>query len=171
MNRICVIGCGGAGKSTFSRKLHHLTGTPLIHLDTLFWTEGWIEEDKNIFHNKLNHALSGERWIIDGNFHNTMPQRFAQTDTIIWLDYSTLRCLYGVIKRIMKDHGKTRTDMAKGCREKFDWPFLTYVLRFRTKTRPKIVTILDTHAKHCKILIFRAPNDMNLWLKNYDKQN
>ena len=28
-----VIGCGGAGKSTFSRKLHAITGIEIIHLD------------------------------------------------------------------------------------------------------------------------------------------
>ncbi len=37
MNRILIIGCGGAGKSTFSKKLNKYFKYELIHLDKLFW--------------------------------------------------------------------------------------------------------------------------------------
>ena len=39
MERVIVIGCPGAGKSTFARRLQGVTGLPLIHLDMLFWNE------------------------------------------------------------------------------------------------------------------------------------
>lgn len=37
--RVVVIGCPGAGKSTFSRKLHAVTNLPLFHLDALYWNK------------------------------------------------------------------------------------------------------------------------------------
>ena len=33
MKKVMVIGCPGAGKSTFARKLQELTGLPLYYLD------------------------------------------------------------------------------------------------------------------------------------------
>ena len=37
--RVVVIGCPGAGKSTFSRKLHAVTNLPLFYLDALYWNK------------------------------------------------------------------------------------------------------------------------------------
>ncbi len=36
MRKVLMIGCSGAGKSTFARRLHQITGLPLHHLD-LIW--------------------------------------------------------------------------------------------------------------------------------------
>ena len=41
MQKIMVIGCCGAGKSTFSRRLHTVTGLELIHLDQQHWQPNW----------------------------------------------------------------------------------------------------------------------------------
>ncbi len=37
MKRIIVIGCGGAGKSTFSRNISDKLNIPVYHLDKIFW--------------------------------------------------------------------------------------------------------------------------------------
>ena len=37
--KVIVIGCPGAGKSTFSQKLHAVTNIDLYHLDALYWNE------------------------------------------------------------------------------------------------------------------------------------
>ena len=42
MRRVLVIGCGGAGKSTFARELGARTGLPVVHLDRLYWKPGWV---------------------------------------------------------------------------------------------------------------------------------
>ena len=36
-----VVGPGGAGKSTFARRLGERTGLPVIHLDEHYWRPGW----------------------------------------------------------------------------------------------------------------------------------
>ncbi|MEO5566870.1 MAG: AAA family ATPase, partial [Gemmatimonadaceae bacterium] len=37
MNRILIIGSGGAGKSTFARELGALLDIRVVHLDQLYW--------------------------------------------------------------------------------------------------------------------------------------
>lgn len=44
MNKIIVIGCPGAGKSTFARKLQAITELPLYYLDML-WVETEFDEE------------------------------------------------------------------------------------------------------------------------------
>jgi len=43
LERVLVVGCAGAGKSTFARRLAARTRLPLIHLDQLYWKPGWVE--------------------------------------------------------------------------------------------------------------------------------
>ena len=43
MNRIVIIGCPGAGKSTFARKLAAKTGLPLYYLDMI-----WHRADRTV---------------------------------------------------------------------------------------------------------------------------
>ncbi len=164
MKRICVIGCGGAGKSTFSKKLALKTGLPLIHLDTLYWLPNWTEPDKDHFDRKLSAEMKAEKWILDGNFHRTMHARFKHTDTIFWLDYSTWRCVAGALKRLITEYGGKREDTPEGCVENFDWDFLKYVFNFRKNSRPKVLKQIENHAQHCKVIIFKSPKETENWI-------
>lgn len=42
------------------------------------------------------------KWIIDGNYGRTMDIRIEKADTIIYLDFSTKKCLWRITKRINK---------------------------------------------------------------------
>ena len=130
MKRVLVIGNCGAGKSTFSRKLQKITGLKLIHLDQEYWLPNWTETPEAEWQEKLQQLISGEQWIIDGNFGSSMDMRIERCDTVIYLDYPTLKCLWRISKRIWKYRGKERPEMPKGCREKFDLSFYHYVATF-----------------------------------------
>ena len=64
-----VIGSPGSGKSTFSTKLAKITGLKLIHLDKEFWNYGWIETPREEWVKKQKSLISGDEWIVDGNFN------------------------------------------------------------------------------------------------------
>ena len=50
MERVMIIGCGGAGKSTLARKLGEKTGLPVVHLDQIYWEPGnWQHLEKPVF--------------------------------------------------------------------------------------------------------------------------
>lgn len=141
--RIMVIGSCGAGKSTLSRKLAAHLDLPLIHLDQHHWQAGWVECDKATWTKKTDELIAAERWIIDGNYNGTMDARIARADTIIFLDYPTLTCLYRITKRIIKHWRKTRPDMTPGCNERFNWEFYHYVAMFNVVRRPGILRRLE----------------------------
>ena len=142
MERIMIIGCGGSGKSTLARQLGEKTGLPVVHLDKLFWRPGWVSISREEFDELHRNALAQPRWIMDGNFDRTIPERLARCDTVIYLDFSRWACLMGVVKRIVTTYGTVRPDMGDGCPERFDWEFLQWVWNFNKNKRERNYRLL-----------------------------
>jgi adenylate kinase family enzyme len=143
MERIVIIGCGGSGKSTLARQLGEKLNIPVVHLDKLWWKPNWVETSREEFDAKLAEELAKPRWIMDGNFDRTMPERVARCDTIIYLDFSRVACLLGVLKRVITTYGKVRPDMGDGCPERFDWEFMKWVWNFNKEKRQKYYALLN----------------------------
>lgn len=165
MKRVIVIGCGGSGKSTLSRVLSEKTNLPVVHLDKLFWKEGWVNISREEFDNLLNEELKREEWIIDGNYDRTLKERLKKSDTVIYLDYPRMTCLLGVVKRVLSNYGKVRPDMAEGCPEKFDLDFIKWIWNFNKEHRDKFYKILKEE-KDKQIYIFRNRKECNEFVKN-----
>jgi len=142
--RIMVIGCCGAGKSTLSRRIASITDLPVIHLDQHFWKPGWVESAKDEWTQKVKALAEQDEWIIDGNYSGTMDVRIDRADAIIYLDYPTWKCLWRVISRTFRYLGKVRPDMVKGCPERFDISFLHYVLIFNMTRRKSVMDKLKS---------------------------
>lgn len=154
MERIIIIGKPGSGKSTLALKLGKKFNLPVVHLDKLYWLKGWVEKDKALFRKELEEELKKDKWIIDGNFNKTLEKRLEYCDTVIYLDYPALLCILSVLKRVIKNLGRTRNDMADDCPEKFDIEFLKYIWDFDKKLKNKYYNILAS-AKDKKVLIFK----------------
>ncbi|WP_249870585.1 DNA topology modulation protein [Oceanobacillus saliphilus] len=168
MKKIAVIGCGGSGKSTLARKLGTILHLPVYHLDAIYWQPGWVPQDKAIFRKQQQKILENDTWIIDGNYSGTMDERLAQADTVIFLHYKTIRCLYGITKRRLQYRRKTRPDMGKDCPERLNWEFFLWVKNFNKTKAPAIYSRLS-HYKTKKILIFKSPKELQNYLTELDK--
>ena len=149
MERVIIIGCGGAGKSTLARKMGEKTGLPVVHLDKLFWKPGWVESAKAEIDEIIRREMEQPRWIMDGNYNRTLAQRIACCDTVIYLDFSRIACLLGVIKRVLTTYGTVRPDMGAGCPERFDLEFLKWVWNYNRDRRENNYRLLNeaTHAQ------------------------
>lgn len=143
MERVLILGSGGAGKSTLARRLGERTGLPVIHLDRIWWRPGWVNCSREEFDRRLERELAGDRWIVDGNYGRTLERRLARADTVIFLDYPVRTCLWGALRRMLRYRGKSRPDMTEGCLERMDPEFVLWILEFRRKTRPQVLNLLS----------------------------
>ena len=168
-NRISIVGGSGSGKSTLCNILSKELNLPAIHLDAINYEPNWVEIDKEERDKIISNKSAEDKWIIDGNYNKTLQERFEKADLIIWLDYSTIKQLKGVIKRYLKTYNKERPEIP-GCKERLDFTFIKYVFTYNKKKRPMIVDYLKNIPKE-KVLIFRKQKNLNKWLKEFTGNN
>lgn len=165
MQKVIVIGSPGSGKSTFALKLGKQLKLPVLHLDGHFWKPGWIKTPDPEWRKVETKLVSGDKWIIDGNFSRTFDIRFPAADTIIYLDFPTRICMWRIIKRMIKGYGKVRPDLAEGCPEKIDFVFFKWVWTFRKKHRPNTMKYLKEYSKSKNIIIFTKSSQLSDYLE------
>ena len=164
-NRISIVGGSGSGKSTLASILSKELELPAVHLDAINYNSNWVEIDKDKRDKIISNKSAEDKWIIDGNYNKTLQERFERADLIIWLDYSTIKQLKGVIKRYLKTYNKERPEIP-GCKERLDFTFIKYVFTYNKKKRPVIVDYLQNIPKE-KVLVFKKQKDLNKWLKEF----
>ena len=164
MQRVLVIGCGGAGKSTFSRALGDRTGLPVVHLDLLNWKPGWVNTPREQWERVVRAALDNDRWIMDGNYGGTLPLRLEACDTVVYLDLPRWICLARVVQRRVRAVWRRRPDLAVGCRERLTWEFLVWIWNYRRSRRPKILDRLDQLRSSKAIHVLESAADVRQFL-------
>ena len=145
MQRVAILGSGGAGKSALAAAVAARADLPVVHLDVVYWKPGWTPPLEEEFAAALDHAVAGERWILDGNFlrHGEPDPRFARADTVIFLDLPRTTCLWRVVKRRLQEPRRPRRDLPEGCRESIDLEFMRWVWRYPRRNRPRVLALLD----------------------------
>jgi adenylate kinase family enzyme len=161
MQRVLVIGSGGAGKSAFAVRLGRATGLPVIHLDAVYWQPEWQEPSKDAWAAMVTQLLSGKDWIMDGNYGGTMEQRLAACDTVVFLDMPRLLCIWRVLKRFVQYRGRTRPDLTPGCPEQLTWEFLSWIWTYPAQRRPRVLARLARLAPGQQALIFHSAREVD----------
>jgi adenylate kinase family enzyme len=166
MKKISIIGSGGAGKSTLAKNLEAILGIKAYHLDALYWQPGWVEPEPAKWRAMQESLCAGSEWILDGNYGGTLDIRLKHSDTLIFLDINKYRCLLRVLWRSLKTYGKTRPDMAQGCKEQFDLHFAKWILDYPNSRKPKILEQLNTLSSEKKVIILSSPKQVRHFLEN-----
>ena len=159
-----MIGSGGAGKSTFAKRLGRILNLEVIHLDSLYWNPGWVETPKQEWKKRIEGIITRDSWIMDGNYSGTLEVRLEACDAVIFLDFARVICLWRVIKRAVKYRNESRPDMAEGCRERFDLSFLLWVWNYKKRTRPKIIRLLKESADSKEVIWLRTDAEAERFL-------
>ncbi|MDR2514556.1 MAG: hypothetical protein LBD02_05020 [Christensenellaceae bacterium] len=139
--RIAVLGNTGSGKSFLSKRLHELTGLPLIHLDNEYWGPGWTPRPD--WEKRQNELARGESWIIDGNYFRGGEARLARAELFIFLDRLAPLCALAAVGR----NGKKRSDLPDYLKEHFGRGFfqglLFSIFGFWRKGRRRILALKE----------------------------
>lgn len=173
MERILIIGGNGCGKTTFAKKLSLETKLPLIHLDVLYWRDNWKSASKEEFDNLLLKELIKPKWIIDGNIGRTLHHRLKYCDTVIFMDFPRWKCVYGSIKRVIENYGKSRPDMGGYCIEKFNkntYEFIKNVWNFNKSNRNRYYNLIND-TSNVKLVVLKSRKQVNNFLKTLSNNN
>jgi adenylate kinase family enzyme len=155
-----IIGSGGAGKSTLAKRIGERRSLPVIHLDAMHWSEGWVETPAETWAERVSALVAGDTWVIDGNYGGTFDVRFRAADTIVFLDLPRWLCLWRVVRRWMRYRGQSRPDMAPGCPERLDLEFLRWIWTYPRKRRPAVLERLDRVGRGTQVFRLRSPADV-----------
>jgi len=142
MKRVVILGRGASGKSTLAVSLGEITGLPVIELDKVFWQPGLVVRRRDQWVAIQERLVAEERWIMDGDLgpYDAVEIRLRAADTILFLDFSLLRCAWRAIRR-----SRERAD--------FWWWLLTYHWR----GRPILMEAMASHAVDADLHTFRSP--------------
>ena len=151
LQRITVVGAGGAGKSAFSLRLGTALDLPVVDLDQAFAGAAPAERAAIV-----GGLIQGERWILDGDHLPTQPARFAAADAVVFLDLPTAVCFWRLVRRALANRGARR---ARGTAQHplgGRWRTAAWVLRYRLRARPLVLRNLAEHAAARRVAVARS---------------
>lgn len=78
-----------------------------------------------------DEAVSQDAWVMEGNYSNVIPQRFARADSIIKIEMNRFGALYRFIRRyyLNKTGKKPRIGQPDHVEEKFSWDMVWWIMR------------------------------------------
>jgi adenylate kinase family enzyme len=145
------------------------TGLPVVHLDTLYWRPGWRETPRDEWAARVEELISGDAWVIDGNYSRTLDRRLAACDTVVFLDMPRALCLWRVFKRRLMFRNRARPDMNEGCREQLTWEFLRWVWTYPRERRPRVLEKLRGLGPGKRFFHLRSTREAEEFLKGLRK--
>ena len=158
--KIIVIGCPGAGKTTFAERLSRATGLPLYYLDAIWHKPDRTHISRDDFDDRLGEILALDEWIIDGNYSRTLERRMIACDTVFLFDLPTEICLAGATERL----GIGRYEMPWIDTE-LDPKFRVEIEEFKDKKLPKIYNLIEKHGQNKKIVVFKSREEAGEFLE------
>jgi adenylate kinase family enzyme len=105
-----------------------------------------------------------------GSGKSTLARNIGRI-TVIYLDFPTIACLYGIFNRWIMYAGKRRPDMTEGCNEKIDWEFFNWVLTFRRRNRKKILAWLNKYSEGRNVIILKNRKQVNSFVDELKREN
>jgi adenylate kinase family enzyme len=135
--RICILGPSNSGKSTLAKAIARKRGLEVVHLDLLYHLPDtdWVVRPIDEFVALHDAAITGERWVIDGNYSRCMPQRFLRATGLILLDVSTPASLFRYCRRTIFE--RQRVGALKGGRDSIKWDMIYHITVVTPKNRKR----------------------------------
>ena len=114
----------------------------MIHPDSHYWEPDWTNTSDEQWEQKLAPLLEKDKWIMDGNYPSTLSKRMAYADTVIFLEFHRVVCLWRCVRRYLKYKGGSRPELTAGCDEKMDLEFLRWIWRYPEEVKPRALAAI-----------------------------
>jgi adenylate kinase family enzyme len=150
MQRVVIIGRGASGKSALAVELAEITGLPVIELDKIFWQPGLVATPRDQWRAIQQELVERERWIMDGDLgpYDVVDVRLRAADTVIFLDFSLVRCAWRAIRRSPERAG-----------------FWRWLFAYRRRSRPLLLKAVAAYAANADFHSFRSPRALKRFVE------
>lgn len=172
--KINVVGTSGSGKSTVARALAEKLGCPCVEMDALFWLPNWHGREDPDFFARLEEALNGDAWVLDGNYNRTREIKWKNVDMVVWVDYGFCRTFVQAVRRACR-RILDRQELwpGTGNRESLRQTFfsrdsiLLWTLRtFRKNRRDYLATMNDPRYARFRFVRLRSPRETETFIES-----
>ena len=162
VSRISIIGGPGTGKSTLANNLEKQLELPVFHIDGVNYFPNWVQRDKDERDKIILEKINEPRWIIEGTYRSTLEPRVERSEIIIFLDYSTIARLKGVLSRYFKNKKEEKPEIP-GCKEQMNLTFIKFTIKWRKKK--KYIKEVLSKNQDKEIIVFKNRARLNRWYK------
>jgi adenylate kinase family enzyme len=151
MKRVVILGRGASGKSTLARRLGEITQLPVIELDKAFWGPGLAATSREQWIAVQEKLIAEDVWIMDGDLgsYDVVEVRLRAADTIIFLDFSLVRCAWRAVRR---------------SRERAD--FWRWLMAYRCQSRPVLIQAIAKYAPTADLRVLSSPKAVRRFVAN-----
>ncbi len=168
--RIVVVGSTCAGKTTLAGRLSALLNIPHVELDAHNWEPNWVAAPLEVFRQRVEDAVAGDAWVVDGNYTATRDLVWPRATTLIWLDYPLRTLFWRLLRRTLR-RTLTGEELWNGNREEFRVQFLSsdslFLWLLRTYRQRRRTTSLDIGLpdhSNLEAVRLRSPGATRDWL-------
>lgn len=167
--RIVILGTTGSGKTTLSHRLSQTLNVPAIELDAFRHGPNWAETPDDEFRFRIAESLTGDSWIVDGNYSIARDIIWPRATTLVWLDYSFPLVFWRLFWRTMT-RGFLRKELWNGNREDLWRHFLTkdslflWAIKTHWSRRKSLARVLSLpEYSSIEVKRFRSASETERW--------
>jgi energy-coupling factor transporter ATP-binding protein EcfA2 len=170
--RIVILGRTGSGKTTLARELAAALRVPHVELDSLYFGPSFSTAPLPVLRERTRAAISGDRWVTDGNKRAVRDLVWPRADTIVWLDYPLPVSLWRLAKRARRRtsalaaeaSGARRPGLFAGQLTAAATGVLTALRSHAGQRREYPRMLADPANQHLAVVRLRSPRATRGWL-------
>jgi adenylate kinase family enzyme len=145
-----------------AKRIGNILGHPHIELDAIYWQPNWNPRSHEEFREIVCQTLTGDRWVVDGNYSVVRDIVWSRATTLIWLNYSFHTVFSRALKRTLR-RAWDKEILFSGNRESFKNSFLS--------TDSILLWVLKTYGKQRKTYPHIFKEDRYLHLDIFELKN
>lgn len=164
--RICIIGLSSSGKSTLANIIGEKKSYDVLHIDQISHVPNtnWTPLSREVWTPIHDEFIKKDKWVVDGSYNNSMPQRFARADTVIFIKMNRFACAYRFLKRAFCK-SPNRYGKLEGAIDSFNFRMLKYIILEAPSRNKKYEKLLKENP-HLKVIYLYSFAEIDEFVKN-----